>query len=75
LSDPAENADIIISQLQQAIEIMQSVADELHSFENENFDYTEWRQKNLVDMDLETLNREAAEYEKDHPFRGGKKND
>ncbi len=75
LSDPAENADIIISQLQQAIEIMQSVADELHSFENESFDYTEWRQKNLVDMDLETLNREAAEYEKAHPFKGGKKND
>ena len=36
LSDPAENADIIISQLQQAIDIMQSVADELNSLEDYN---------------------------------------
>jgi hypothetical protein len=41
----------------------------------ERFDYTEWRQKNLADMDLDTLLNEAAEYEKAHPFRGGKKND
>ena len=40
----------------------------------ERFDYTEWRKKNLADMDLETLHREAVEYGKAHPFRGGKHN-
>ncbi len=40
----------------------------------ERFDYTEWRKKNLADMDLETLHREAVEYGKAHPFRGGKLN-
>jgi type I restriction enzyme M protein len=36
LSAPAENSDIIISQLQQAIDIIQSVAEELHSLEDCN---------------------------------------
>lgn len=40
----------------------------------ERFDYTEWRKKNLADMDLETLHREAVEYGKAHPFRAGKHN-
>lgn len=40
----------------------------------ERFDYTEWRKKNLADMDLETLHREAVEYGKAHPFRCGKHN-
>lgn len=40
----------------------------------ERFDYTEWRKKNLADMDLETLHREAVEYGKAHPFRGGNRN-
>lgn len=40
----------------------------------ERFDYTEWRKKNLADMDLETLHREAVEYGKEHPFRGGNRN-
>ena len=47
----------------------------ISSLLRERFDYTEWRQKNLVDMDLETLNKEAVEYCKTNPFRGGKKND
>lgn len=38
----------------------------------EQSDYTEWRRKNLVDMDLETLHKEAVEYGKKHPFRGEK---
>lgn len=41
----------------------------------ERFDYTEWRRKNLVGMDLETLHKEAVEYNKAHPFQGGKNND
>ena len=39
----------------------------------ESFDYTEWRKKYFADMDLETLHKEAVEYGKAHPFRGGKK--
>ena len=41
----------------------------------ERFDYTEWRKKYFANVDLETFLNEAAEYEKTHPFRGGKKND
>ena len=41
----------------------------------ERFDYTEWRKNYFADMDLETLHREAVEYGKAHPFRGGKHND
>ena len=41
----------------------------------ERFDYTEWRKKYFADMDLETLHKEAVEYGKAHPFRGGKKLD
>ena len=40
----------------------------------ERFDYTEWRKNYFADMDLETLHREAVEYGKAHPFRGGKHN-
>ncbi len=40
----------------------------------ERFDYTEWRRKYFADVDLETFLNEAAEYDKAHPFRGGKKN-
>lgn len=41
----------------------------------ESFDYTEWRKKYFANMDLETLHKEAVEYGKAHPFRGGKKID
>ena len=40
----------------------------------ERFDYTEWRKKYFADVDLETFLNESAEYDKAHPFRGGKKN-
>ncbi len=46
----------------------------ISSLLRERFNYTEWRKKNLADMDLETLHREAVEYGKAHPFRGGKHN-
>ena len=38
----------------------------------ERFDYTEWRKKYFADTDLETFLNEAEEYDKAHPFRGGK---
>ena len=41
----------------------------------ERFDYTEWRKKYFADVDLETFLNEAAEFDKAHPFRGGKKID
>ena len=41
----------------------------------ERFDYTEWRKKYFADVDLETLHKEAVEFGKAHPFRGGKKLD
>ncbi len=41
----------------------------------ERFDYTEWRKKYFANVDLETFLNEAAEYEKAHPFQGGKNND
>ena len=40
----------------------------------ERFDYTEWRKKYFADVDLETLHKEAVEFGKAHPFRGGKNN-
>ena len=36
------------------------------------FDYTEWRKKYFADVDLETFLNEAADFDKAHPFRGGK---
>jgi hypothetical protein len=37
----------------------------------EPFDYTKWRRDNLYDdMSLNELNQKAAQYAKDHPFRG-----
>ena len=38
----------------------------------ERFDYTEWRRKYFANMNLETLNKEAVEYGKAHPFCGKK---
>ena len=38
----------------------------------ERFDYTEWRKKYFADTDLETFLNEAEEFDKAHPFRGGK---
>jgi hypothetical protein len=36
----------------------------------EPFDYTKWRRDNLyTDMPLHELNRKAAQYAKEHPFR------
>ncbi len=40
----------------------------------ERFDYTEWRKKYFAAVDLETFLNEAADFDKAHPFRGGKKN-
>ena len=35
----------------------------------EPFDYTEWQREYFADVSLEVFNRQAAQYDKEHPFR------
>jgi len=49
-----------------------SCDDQEQNLLRERFDYTEWRKKYFADTDLETFLNEAEEYDKAHPFRGGK---
>lgn len=37
---------------------------------NDRFDYTKWREDKFEDMTLEEINNAAAEYAKEHPFKG-----
>lgn len=37
---------------------------------NENFDYTKWRQDKFDDLTLSEIGQHAADYEKNHPFKG-----
>ncbi len=37
---------------------------------NDKFDYTKWREDKFEDMTLEELNNAAAQYAKEHPFKG-----
>ena len=37
---------------------------------NENFDYTKWRQDKFDDLTLSEIGQRAADYEKNHPFKG-----
>jgi hypothetical protein len=32
------------------------------------FDYTTWRREHFADVSLEDFNRQAAQYDKEHPF-------
>jgi hypothetical protein len=32
------------------------------------FDYTTWQREHFVDVSLEDFNRQAAQYDKEHPF-------
>ena len=34
----------------------------------EPFDYTEWQREHFAGIPLETLNRQAAQYDKEYPF-------
>ena len=61
---------------------MGHLLEKLGAFETEIFisnllrepsDYTKWRKDNLyAEMSLNELNRKAVQYEKEHPFMGGK---
>ena len=37
---------------------------------NDHFDYTKWREDKFDDMSLDELNSTAAEYSRNHPFKG-----
>lgn len=32
------------------------------------FDYTEWQREHFVNVSLKVFNKQAAQYDKDHPF-------
>ena len=34
----------------------------------DQFDYTEWQREHFADICLEAFNRQAAQYDKEHPF-------
>ena len=64
--------DLITRGMQVLVEKLGIVEAEtfISVIKNDKFDYTKWREDKFEDMTLEELNNAAAQYAKEHPFKG-----